>query len=78
MKLAKVVNIFSKQEITEMPYSMESASDIMLYLMQYGNPRTGDPVTQKEMTILDNLLSMVENNSGILREEVLERLDKGA
>jgi hypothetical protein len=70
---AKVIEIFSKREMTEMPYTIENAQDIIDYLIKYKNPRTGDGITNEEFVIIDQLLRIVENNSGTNRADVFER-----
>lgn len=71
-KLAKVIDLHTKKEITAPPYEKENALRIMEYLMDYANPRTGghSPMDYK---ILDQLINMVENNSGVFREEVFKQ-----
>lgn len=71
--VAKVIDLFTRKEITKLPFDADNARDIMDYLMQYKNPRTGAQVSPAEFEIIDQLLLMLENNSGTMRQEVFER-----
>jgi hypothetical protein len=66
---AKVIDLFTRKEITESLYSPESASEIIGYLMKYESESNSD----EDYKIIDNLLRMLENNSGVAREEVLKK-----
>jgi hypothetical protein len=73
MKKAKVIEIFTRKEITEMPYKTQNAKDVMKYLMDYKNPRTGEAISSEEYQIINQLVYMMENNSGVTREEVFQQ-----
>lgn len=70
---AKIIDLFTGKEIIGIPYNGKTAKDVMDYLMKYQNPRTGASVTDDEFKIIDTLLKMIENSSGIAREEALEQ-----
>jgi hypothetical protein len=73
MKTAKVIDIFTKKEVTQVPYASKDAQDIMEYIIKYKNPRTEKEASKEEMAIVDTLLYFLENNSGTLREDLMER-----
>ncbi len=71
--LAKVIDLFTRVEVSKLPFDADNSRDIMDYLMQYKNPRTGAQITPAEFEIIEHLLFMLENNSGTKRQEVFER-----
>lgn len=72
--MAKVINIVTKQAETELPFNEEDAKEVMNYLMKYKS-NTRASLSNCELNIMNSLIKLVENNSGV---DCLEALQETA
>jgi hypothetical protein len=71
--MGKVIDIWTRKEITEIPVSKEAGEFLILNLLQYELSRSTNPFAP-DIELISNLISMVENNTGARRYEVMDRL----
>lgn len=57
--MSKVIDIKTRQEITQLPLTTEEGEKILNHLMHF------EPKTDAEAEIMKNIMKMVENNSGV-------------
>lgn len=62
--MAKVINIVTKQEETELPFNAADAKEVMAYLMKYKSSMRSS-LSHCELNIMNSLIRLVENNSGV-------------
>ena len=68
--MSKVINIFTKKEIIELPFDRQAAQNVMGYLLNY---KASDfmNLTMSERLIIDHILNYVANASGADSNEML-------
>lgn len=69
--MAKVINIVTRQEETELPFSADSAKEVLTYLMEYkALNRTSMDIG--EHIILRDVIKFIENASGVNVVQMIE------
>ena len=68
--MRKVINMFTREEMTELLISQEHGKNIIEHLMKYVN---AEDVTHynPEYGVIDSLIRIIENNSGVSKDEIL-------
>jgi hypothetical protein len=73
-KARKVINIFTREAITELPFQKDAATAILNYLLKYGELKGSyKKVTVAEHVILDAVLQYVANASGTNANDMFVR-----
>lgn len=72
--MGKVIEMVTKKEITEMPATVEQGEALIETLLKFelANARRGT----SNQELISNVISMVENNSGARRFDVMDRIYK--
>lgn len=71
--MSKVICMFTRQEITEMPATKEAGEALILNLLEFELKRSTNPFMPNS-ELISNLILMVEINSGASRYDVMDRL----
>lgn len=71
--MGKVICIFTRQEVTEMPATKEAGEALITNLLQFEMTRSSNPF-MPDSELISNLISMVENNTGASRFDVMDRI----
>lgn len=72
--MAKVIDFYTRKEITEMPATVEQGEALIENLLKFEltSARRGNG----NQELIANLIGMVENNSGASRYTVMDRIFK--
>lgn len=71
--MGKVIDFYTRQEVTELPASKEEGEALIMALLEYELTRSTNPFAP-EVELISNVISMVENNTGASRYDVMERI----
>ena len=73
--MGKVIDMWTRQDITNepLPVTKEAGEALILNLLQFELTRSTNPFAP-DVELIANIISMVENNSGASRYEVMDRL----
>lgn len=72
---SNVIDIATRQPITEYRYSQAEAETLIEKLIQHELSTTS--LHEATPLIIDDLITMIENNSGVSRVEIMEKIYKG-
>jgi hypothetical protein len=71
--MGKVIDMFTRQEIVEMPHSKADGEMIIQKLLELELTRSIDD-SVPTVTLISNVISMVESNTGASRYDVMDRI----
>lgn len=71
--MGKVICMFTRQEVTDMPATKEAGEALIMNLLTFELTRSTNPF-MPESELISNLISMVENNTGASRFEIMDRI----
>lgn len=71
--MSKVIDMRTKQEIVQQPHSKEEGEALIEALLEFEIKNNAEPFSSM-FELIGNTISMVENNTGAHRFEVMNRL----
>jgi len=71
--MGKVIDFYTRKEITEMPHSKQEGEMLIEALLQFELKRASNPFSSTA-ELVSNVISIVENSTGASRYEVMERI----
>lgn len=71
--MGKVIDIFTKKEVTEMPATVQDGEAIIEVLLRLEVKQNNSPFSASA-ELMSNVITMVENNTGAQRFDVMERI----
>jgi hypothetical protein len=70
--MGKVIDIVTRKEVTELPASKQDGEKLIEHMLRLELRRSSVNVGPVEL--ISNLISMIENNTGASRYEVMDRI----
>jgi hypothetical protein len=71
--MGKVICFYTRREITELPSTVAEGEVLIEHLLRFELGRSDNPFASP-VEMIDMLISMVENNSGASRYNVMDRI----
>lgn len=71
--MGKVICFYTRDEIKKMPATKEEGEALIQHLLEFELSRSDNPFVGS-VNLIDNMIAMVENNTGASRYEVMDRI----
>jgi hypothetical protein len=73
--MAKVICFYTREEITSLPSTTAEGEALIEHLLKFELSRSTNPFVGP-VELIENIIGMIENNSGASRYEIMDRLYK--
>lgn len=71
--MGKVICFYTRKEITQMPANKAEGEALILNLLNFELTRQDNPLIP-DSELISNVITMIENNTGASRYELMERI----